>query len=81
MNINDETIRKTKLKKYLNKEELLLCDTDRERLVIQRELLEVGALSEMDLLINTFDKESKIKAAKINGFDFSTWVSMVFHKK
>lgn len=79
MNI-DEKIRKARLKIYLNEEELLLCDTDRERLVMQRELLELGLLSVMDLPANTFDKESKIKAAKINGFDLSTWVSMVFHK-
>lgn len=80
MNKIDETIRKAKLKKYLNEEELLLCDTDRERLLIERELLEVGAIQEMDLIVNNFNKEAKRSAAKINNFDFSTWVSILFSK-
>ena len=80
MNKIDETIRKAKLKKYLNEEELLLCDTDRERLLIERELLEVGAIQEMDLIVNNFNKEAKRSAAKINSFDFSTWVSILFSK-
>jgi hypothetical protein len=80
MSRNDEILRKAKLKKYLTEEELLLCDTDRERLLIQRELVELGMLSEMDLLSNNFDSEAKQSAAKINGFDFSTWVSILFSK-
>ena len=76
----DEALRKAKLKKYLTEKELLLCDTDRERLVIERELLEIGAIREMDLIVNNFDKEAKQSAAKINGFDFSTWVSILFSK-
>ena len=80
MSRNNEILRKEKLKKYLTEEELLLCDTDRERLLIQRELVELGMLSEMDLISNNFDSEAKKSAAKINGFDFSTWVSVLFSK-
>jgi hypothetical protein len=80
MRESDEKIRRAKLKKYLTEEELLLCDTDRERLLIQRELLEIGALGDMDLLINKFDKEAKKSAAKRNGFDLSTWISILFSK-
>ena len=53
-------VSKEKLKKYLTEEELLLCDTDRERLLIQRELVELGMLSEMDLISNNFDLHSGI---------------------
>ena len=64
MSRNDEILRKAKLKKYLTEEELLLCDTDRERLLIQRELVELGMLSEMDLLSNNFDSEAKVLLKK-----------------
>jgi hypothetical protein len=48
MSRNDEILRKAKYQKYLFDDELLLCDTERERLVIQRELVDLGMLSEMD---------------------------------
>ena len=81
MKRNDEILRKAKYQRYLSDEELYLCDTERERLVIQRELVDLGMLSEMDLITNTFDDEAKQSAAKINGFDFMTWVSILFSKK
>ena len=52
MSRDDEILRKAKYQKYLSEDELLLCDTERERLVIQRELVDLGMLSEMDLMIN-----------------------------
>ena len=67
--------------KYLSEDELLLCDTERERLVMQRELVDLGMLSEMDLIINNFSAEAKQSAAKINGFNLSTWISLLFSKK
>ena len=76
----DEINRKARYLKYLSTDELLLCDTERERLVLQRQLVDLGLLSEMDLITNNFYKEAKRSAAQINGFDFSTWISILFSK-
>ena len=81
MSKDDEILRKAKYQKYLSDDELLLCDTERERLVMQRELVDLGMLSEMDLIINNFSAEAKQSAAKINGFNLSTWISLLFSKK
>ena len=42
--------------------------------------MKLDMLSEMDLLSNNFDSEATQSATKINGFDFSTWVSILFSK-
>jgi hypothetical protein len=48
----DEAIHRAELKRYLSKDELTLPDEEREVLLLERKLVDSGALREEDLFIN-----------------------------
>jgi len=65
----DELLHRAKLKHYLSEEELLLPDKEREKLLIQRELLDSGLLRDPDLIGNEdqISRAAMDSASKRNG--------------
>jgi hypothetical protein len=69
---NEELIRRAELKHYLTPDELTLPDVQREKLLLQRKMVDSGLLRESDLALNddVICKSAKGAATKRNGFTF-----------
>lgn len=67
---DNEILHQAELKNYLAENELLLPDIERERLLIQKKLVDLGLLREMDLVANNnaFFKEARKVALSRNHF-------------
>jgi len=63
--IDPEVLHRAELLHYLSDEEMTLPDVDREALLLERKLLDSGALREQDLIGNrAWIREQAIKEAK-----------------
>lgn len=68
---DDDILHQAELKHYLADKELLLPDVEREKILMQKKLVDLGFLSEMDLIGNQNDalmKQARKAALSRNKF-------------
>ena len=73
--ISDEEMHRQALKNHLTLDQLLLCDRQRERILIEKELIDSGVLHPMDMGHNS-DKLERVatkRAYHRNQFELSDW--------